>query len=185
MMAGVADGRAVPACRALRECRCSIKRSLQRLAKHLPSIRRRGKPKRCKVTSEPSEQGVCQAQGNGSPQFFRPEGPWGYPWLHATDSEPPYSLAFERAIRRGSVDVALGRFGLSDRPDEIVAPFELKGPTTRNLDVIMPGAAAARCSRPGTMPLMHRDHGGSWCRTVSRSASMVSGADAKPTNYSI
>ena len=55
------------------------------------------------------------------------------------DSEPPYSLAFERAIRRGSVDVALGRFGLSDRPDEIVAPFELKGPTTRNLDAIMPG----------------------------------------------
>jgi hypothetical protein len=51
------------------------------------------------------------------------------------DSEPPYTLAFERAIRRGSVDVALGRFGMSDRPDEIVAPFELKGPGTRDLDV--------------------------------------------------
>jgi len=55
------------------------------------------------------------------------------------DSEPPYTLAFERAIRRGSVDVALGRFGMPDRPDEIVAPFELKGPGTRDLDAIMPG----------------------------------------------
>jgi hypothetical protein len=55
------------------------------------------------------------------------------------DSEPPYTLAFERAIRRGSVDVALGRFGMSDRPDSIVAPFELKGPGTRDLDAIMPG----------------------------------------------
>ncbi len=55
------------------------------------------------------------------------------------DSDPPYTLAFERTIRRGSVDVALGRFGLSDRADEIVAPFELKGPGTRDLDAIMPG----------------------------------------------
>jgi N-6 DNA Methylase/TaqI-like C-terminal specificity domain len=55
------------------------------------------------------------------------------------DSDPPYTLAFERTIRRGSVDVALGRFGLPDRVDEIVAPFELKGPGTRELDAIMPG----------------------------------------------
>jgi len=55
------------------------------------------------------------------------------------DSEPPYTLAFERAIRRGSVDVALGRFGRTDRPDEIMAPFELKEPGTRDLDAIMPG----------------------------------------------
>jgi hypothetical protein len=54
-------------------------------------------------------------------------------------SGPPYTLAFERTIRHGSVDVALGRFGMSDRPDEIVAPFELKGPGTRDLDAIMPG----------------------------------------------
>jgi hypothetical protein len=55
------------------------------------------------------------------------------------DADPPYTLAFERAIRRGAVDVALGRFGRSDTPDEIVAPFELKGPTTTDLDAIMPG----------------------------------------------
>jgi len=54
------------------------------------------------------------------------------------DADPPYTLAFERTIRRGAVDVALGRFGLADGADEIVAPFELKGPTTA-LDAIMPG----------------------------------------------
>ena len=55
------------------------------------------------------------------------------------DAEPPYTLAFERTIRRGAVDVALGRFGTADSVDEIVAPFELKGPTTSDLDAIMPG----------------------------------------------
>ncbi len=55
------------------------------------------------------------------------------------DADPPYTLAFERAIRRGTIDVALGRFGLADSADEIVAPFELKGPTTTDLDAIMPG----------------------------------------------
>ena len=55
------------------------------------------------------------------------------------DADPPYTLAFERAIRRGAVDVALGRFGLADSGDEIIAPFELKGPTTPDLDAIMPG----------------------------------------------
>ena len=54
------------------------------------------------------------------------------------DADPPYTLAFERTIRRGAVDVALGRFGLADGADEIVAPFELKGPTSA-LDAIMPG----------------------------------------------
>ena len=55
------------------------------------------------------------------------------------DADPPYTLAFERAIRRGTVDVALGRFGSADADDEIIAPFELKGPTTSDLDAIMPG----------------------------------------------
>lgn len=55
------------------------------------------------------------------------------------DADPPYTLAFERTIRRGAVDVALGRFGRADGTDEIVAPFELKGPTTTDLDAIMSG----------------------------------------------
>jgi len=54
-------------------------------------------------------------------------------------ADPPYTLAFERKIRRGSVDVALGRFGRPDGPDEIIAPFELKGPGTSDLDAVTPG----------------------------------------------
>lgn len=48
-----------------------------------------------------------------------------------------YSLATEQAILRGSVDLALGRFG--NGPPQIIAPFELKGADTRDLDAIMPG----------------------------------------------
>lgn len=50
----------------------------------------------------------------------------------------PYSLAFEAPLGRGSVDVALGRFGLPDGGRQIAAPFELKGPAI-DLDAIMPG----------------------------------------------
>jgi len=53
--------------------------------------------------------------------------------------EGGFSLAFEEPIRSGAVDVALGRFGLPDGKREIIAPFELKGPTTTDLDAIMPG----------------------------------------------
>ena len=54
-------------------------------------------------------------------------------------SETSYSLAFEYPIRHGSVDVALGKFGQADVGDEIIAPFEFKGPSTSDLDAIMPG----------------------------------------------
>jgi hypothetical protein len=64
-------------------------------------------------------------------------------------SEASFTLAFEYPIRHGSVDVALGKFGRSDIRDEIVAPFEFKGPETTDLDAIRQVAGAARCSRPG------------------------------------
>ncbi len=54
-------------------------------------------------------------------------------------SETSYTLAFEYPIRHGSVDVALGKFGQADIRDEIIAPFEFKGPGTTDLDAIMPG----------------------------------------------
>lgn len=50
-----------------------------------------------------------------------------------------HSLAFELPVGRGAVDVALGRFGSEESPNEVVAPFELKGPGTKDLDAIMPG----------------------------------------------
>ncbi len=55
------------------------------------------------------------------------------------DPEATYSLAFERPIRRGAVDVALGRFDERIELNDIVAPFELKGPATVDLDAPMPG----------------------------------------------
>lgn len=51
----------------------------------------------------------------------------------------PYTLKHEATIRTGSADVALGRFGEDERDDEIVAPFELKGPSSVDLDRIDPG----------------------------------------------
>jgi N-6 DNA Methylase len=54
-------------------------------------------------------------------------------------SESSYTLAFEYPIRHGSVDVALGKFGQAEVRDEIIAPFEFKGPGTTDLDAIMPG----------------------------------------------
>lgn len=54
------------------------------------------------------------------------------------DPDQPYSLGFERPIRGGAVDVALGQFSDAGG-DVIVAPFEMKGPDTLDLDAIMPG----------------------------------------------
>jgi N-6 DNA Methylase/TaqI-like C-terminal specificity domain len=50
-----------------------------------------------------------------------------------------YTLARERTIRSGAVDVALGRFNQDGGPEELLAPFELKGPETDDLDRVMPG----------------------------------------------
>ena len=55
------------------------------------------------------------------------------------DPGKSYSLARERPIRGGAVDVALGAFNTPDNVDEIIAPFELKGPDCADLDRIMPG----------------------------------------------
>lgn len=48
-----------------------------------------------------------------------------------------FNVSTEQAILRGSVDLALGQFG-GDNP-QIIAPFELKGADTRDLDAIMSG----------------------------------------------
>ena len=56
----------------------------------------------------------------------------------AYDPGRPYTLVRERAIRGGSVDLALGRFN-GPEGDELIAPFELKGPDTDDLDRVMAG----------------------------------------------
>ncbi|RUW49470.1 type I restriction endonuclease subunit M [Mesorhizobium sp. M1A.F.Ca.ET.072.01.1.1] len=55
--------------------------------------------------------------------------------VHGAD----YSVTSEKAILRGSVDLALGDFGPGK--SQILAPFELKGAKTKDLDAIMPGRA--------------------------------------------
>lgn len=58
---------------------------------------------------------------------------------HKYDPEIPYTLDVERSIRGGAADVVLGHFPGPDGKDEVVAPFEMKGPGTRDLDIIPPG----------------------------------------------
>ncbi len=55
------------------------------------------------------------------------------------DPSSAYTLAIEQQIRSGAVDVALGQFHGTASSKDIVAPFELKGPDTYDLDLIMPG----------------------------------------------
>lgn len=55
------------------------------------------------------------------------------------DPDARYSLAFERPIRHGKVDVALGDFQEAEGVNEVIAPFEFKGPKTIDLDAPMPG----------------------------------------------
>ncbi|BCH12094.1 hypothetical protein MesoLj131c_63520 [Mesorhizobium sp. 131-3-5] len=53
--------------------------------------------------------------------------------------EAEYSLVFEHPLRGKQVDAALGRFFPSGEGNQVAAPFEMKGPTTPDLDKIMPG----------------------------------------------
>jgi hypothetical protein len=62
------------------------------------------------------------------------EGVLGY---HGPAVGADYTVSTEQAILQGSVDLALGRFG--GKTPEILAPFELKGAKTKDLDAIMPG----------------------------------------------
>jgi hypothetical protein len=48
-----------------------------------------------------------------------------------------YTIAEEQTLGKGSVDMALGEFSGKNRL--VLAPFELKGPKTHDLDAIMPG----------------------------------------------
>jgi type I restriction-modification system DNA methylase subunit len=48
-----------------------------------------------------------------------------------------FTVAAEEALGKGAVDTALGTFSGSERT--VLAPFELKGPGTEDLDAIMPG----------------------------------------------
>lgn len=55
------------------------------------------------------------------------------------DPGAAYSLSIEHPIRGGAVDVALGRFNAAEGVDDLVAPFELKGPGSADLERVDPG----------------------------------------------
>jgi hypothetical protein len=55
------------------------------------------------------------------------------------DPDTPYTLADEHTLGTGSVDTALGHFEVAGNVKKVAAPFELKGPDTKDLDHIMPG----------------------------------------------
>ena len=65
---------------------------------------------------------ICEVLGY---QDFNDSGQW--------------TVDVEAQIGAGSVDLAFGNFSKSER--RIIAPFELKGAKTKNLDAIMPGRA--------------------------------------------
>ena len=98
----------------------------------------------------------------------------------SADPDRVYSLAFERPIRLGAVDVALGRFDDPNGLNEIIAPFELKGPKTLDLDGRCRDADAAPCSRPWTRPARI----GYWSPIASKSDFMDSAAAVTPTRSS-
>ena len=54
------------------------------------------------------------------------------------DPDRPYTLADQQTLGTGAVDTALGHFRIGGEL-KVVAPFELKGPDTKDLDRIMPG----------------------------------------------
>jgi hypothetical protein len=55
------------------------------------------------------------------------------------DASGTATVSVKQSVGQGEVDLALGHFSAS-RTD-ILAPFELKGPSLKNLDAIMPGRA--------------------------------------------
>jgi hypothetical protein len=54
------------------------------------------------------------------------------------DPDKPYTLADQQTLGSGAVDTALGNFQVGEET-RVLAPFELKGPDTKDLDHIMPG----------------------------------------------
>lgn len=54
-------------------------------------------------------------------------------------SKASWTISREYAVAGGAVDLALGHFSDDKENDNVLAPFELKGAKTKDLDAIMPG----------------------------------------------
>ena len=84
-----------------------------------------------------------------------------------------YDVTQEQSITRGSVDVALGAF--SHGQGQIIAPFELKGADTKNLDAIMTAMGGARVNPPSTTnaPPKKREAKSVGCAPTTKSLASV------------
>lgn len=60
-------------------------------------------------------------------------------YIDSSDTSYSYTLAKNLPIGKGRVDVALGYFSVNEK--QIIAPLELKGAKTQNLDVSRSGSA--------------------------------------------
>ena len=139
-MAGAAADRAVPGSDARCACRCSITKSLPRHRTSSHSILPRSSATPPKPTQRPpAAPNSPRKRETAVRNLFYEKILREILGYTPFDAEHSYTLAFEHPIRRGTADVALGRFGGADGADEIIAPFELKGPDTSDLDAIMPG----------------------------------------------
>lgn len=54
-------------------------------------------------------------------------------------TENSWTISREYGVAGGAVDLALGTFSDDKHQDIVLAPFELKGAKTKDLDAIMPG----------------------------------------------
>ena len=63
-------------------------------------------------------------------------GVLGYQPFGSADS---WTISREYGVASGAVDLALGHFSDDKASDNVLAPFELKGAKTKDLDAIMPG----------------------------------------------
>ena len=54
-------------------------------------------------------------------------------------SEDTWTVAREYGVASGAVDLALGHFYDDKSKNRVIAPFEVKGAKTKDLDAIMPG----------------------------------------------
>lgn len=59
-------------------------------------------------------------------------------YVGSSTENPTWSVAKNQPVGSGNVDVALGKFS-KNSPIEILAPFELKGAKTKDLDAVMSG----------------------------------------------
>jgi hypothetical protein len=87
-----------------------------------------------------------------------------------------YTIATEEALGRGAVDTALGTFSGSERI--ILAPVELKGPKTRDLDAIMPGRNKSPVQQAWNMPSTRRAPNGCLSQIARKSGSTPSAMGA-------